>query len=98
MVVIERIVIMHVHGPKQIVLKPMGMTVIGDHLGMVMERFGDARNMGQAGQGRPAHERQTQKCRQNPTPDCLPCPCHESLPETLAARVRCRLVLSSPGG
>ena len=98
MIMINRVLAVAVQGRTKVYLKPVAVAVIGNHPGMVMECFGDARNMGQAGQDRPADQRQTQKCRHDPPCECLPCPRHESLPETLAARVRCRLVLSSPGG
>ena len=87
-----------VQGRKQVFLKPVAMAVIGNHLGVLVQRLGNARDMGQAGQDLPDNERQAQKCRHDPPCECLPCPRHESLPETLAARVRCRLVLSSPRG
>jgi hypothetical protein len=74
------------------------MAMIRSHLGVALQCLGDSRIMGQVGQDRPDHPRQTQKRRQDPSPDDLPCPQHESLPETVAARLQCRLVLSSPEG
>lgn len=46
MVVIDRVVGMPMQGPEQVFLKPVAMAVIGDHLGMLVKRLGDARDMG----------------------------------------------------
>jgi len=97
-VVIDRVVAMAMQGRHKVFLQSVRMAVIGDHFSVVPQRLGNLRYMGQAGQDGPAKQRQAQKCRQYPSPDCLPCPRQESLPETHAARVRCRLVISSPGG
>lgn len=94
MVVIDRVVAMAVQGRHKVFLQSVRMAVIRDHFGVVLQRLGNLWYMGQAGQDGPAKQRQAQKCRQYPSHDCLPCPRHESLPETFAARVRCRLVIS----
>lgn len=95
---IDGVVAVPVQGRKEVFLKPVAMAVIGKHLGVVLKRLGNARDMGQAGQNGPDNERKAQKCRHDPPCERLPCPRHESLPETCAARMRCRLVLSSPRG
>ena len=72
----------------------MAMAVIGDHLGVFVACFGNARDMRQAEQHGPADQRQAQNCCHDPHCDCLFSTRHENLPETL--RHICGAVLFYP--
>lgn len=91
---IDGVMAMPVQGPEQVFMEPVAVAVIGNHLGVLVQRLRNARDMGQAGQDRPDNERQAQKCRHDPPCECLPCPRHESLPEAL--RHACGAVLFYP--
>ena len=53
---VNRVMAVTVQGREQVFLKPVAMAVIGNHLGVLVQRLGNARDMGQAGQDRPDDE------------------------------------------
>lgn len=53
-VMVNRVMARPVQGPEQVFLKPVAVAVIGNHLGVLVQRLGNARDMGQAGQNGPA--------------------------------------------
>lgn len=52
-IVIDRIVAVPVQRPEQIFLKPVRVAVLGNHLGVLLQRVGDPRDMRKGGQNRP---------------------------------------------
>ncbi len=71
MVMIRNVVTVAMHGPEQVLEKPMGVTVVCDHLKMIDDGLDDLRRVMRRWKEGREEEQQAQQCRE-PTPStCL---------------------------
>ncbi len=65
---VTQVVLVAVHGPKQIEFKPMRMAVIFNHLKMILHRIEILRRMRRRGHRRPDAQAEAEKPCQEPLP------------------------------
>ena len=97
-VVICTVVTMPVHRPCEVFFEPVGMTVLGDHLNVLLESLEDRRRVGRRRHDRPYHDREAKKPREHMLSDCSDRLHRSCLFHCLVQRVSRYLALSSRGG
>ena len=98
MVVIGAVMAVAMHRPRKIFLEPVGMTVLDDHLHVLLKRLEDRRGMGRCRHDGPYHHRKAEKRREHAPSDCPDRDHRSCLLLRLVQRVSRCLALSSPGG
>ncbi len=97
---IDHVMAMAMHRPDQILFEPMGMTVCGNYLGMLLKGLENCRHMRRSRSCSPENQRQTRQGKKHPSQSVqyLFTKAHDFACFFLSVRDILRLVRSSRGG